>query len=123
MLKNRTSKKKCQNYHLHFFLSDVYVDSSTIEEEIVYMWFAHRGESNIPFAGIKTVEKSDATNIFEAITQILKTNLVIDETAWNKKLVGLFLTELHYSHLNTKMEGTRPWSFGGRERSCLDYVF
>ena len=75
-------------------LSDGCEDSSTTEEEIIYIRFINRGESSIYFAGIKLEEKPDGTNIFESIIQILKTNIDLNETTWNKKLVGIASDEV-----------------------------
>ena len=88
-VEKRTIKEKLTKALFFSILSDGCVDSSTTEEEIVYVRFTQRGQSNIHYAGIIPVQKPNATQIYEAIMDILKTNLSINENTLDEKLVGI----------------------------------
>ena len=88
-VQKQTIKEKMTTAPFFSILSDGCVDSSTTEEEIVYVRFTKGGESNIHYAGIMPVQKPNATHIYEAIMEVLKSNLSIDEKTLDQKLVGI----------------------------------
>ena len=67
-------------------MSDGSTDSSTTEEEIVYVRYANKGEVFVKFAGLKDVARADARNIYNAISFVLQKSLGLSEEEWKKLL-------------------------------------
>ena len=62
-----------------------HTDSSTTEQEIVYMRFSVQGVLHTYMLGIKSVQKADASHIEKNIDSVTSS---LDEN-WKKKLVAI----------------------------------
>ena len=91
LVKDVVSSKGCKNFSRKDFqekamtfalMSDGSTDASTLEEEILYIQYAHKEQVFVKFVGIKDVPKADAKNISTAISYILKNVLHLDPDNW-----------------------------------------
>ena len=70
-------------------MSDGSTDASTVEEEILYVRYAHKGQITVTFLGIRDVPKADAKNIYSAISLILEKVLGLSPEEWKCLLTGV----------------------------------
>ena len=78
-------KEKAKAFSL---MSDGSTDTSTTEEEILYMRYASKGEIFVKFLGLKDVPKANAENIYKAISFIVLFVLGLTPRDWKKLMWG-----------------------------------
>ena len=78
-----------ENAKAFALMSDGSTDTSTTEEEILYIRYAKKGEVHVKFVGVKDVDKANAENISGAIAFIMQKTLGLSPEEWKKLMWGM----------------------------------